>query len=995
MKRLIVILTIIHLLTGFCCLAEEYVNVQDRDQDSNQFGPRIDATMALMFDGFTGRNQSYLYGGRGKDVSGNEIFMDSHGDVWFAFHWDAYFSGKQNAEVSWFKCSTDDFYLKTRTAPGVFSLQTDSDYPPMPRYGHSGVICTALDNSILHWTAADTQQETYMNYLVFGGMKQAVRDYTDLTIQNNEVLTDELYVLAEYKILLENGMQTRHHWYKVAREGNETWPSPRKFAQIVPLFNEQDPPDERNKFLLFGGLGEDSGGNPTICNDAFVGTFTRSTTAPEATANEWEFTVDIDVDFDLVDISSSAPVSVYGGQAVYDPYFYHPSGSTDPIPRVIVIGGISDYALQTHRSNVYSLTQDTNVSPIDWTDIIVDENILPGMSDIEPGHQRAFFSASMNYREGKVHVVGGENATSTLNEYGFLSLVYPLGWSFTDGASGGSGFPNVSHHCSTYSYGNTVFCTENWNSASLTPERKLYSDRSQQGIPKEWNVKKSARNGLDNPEAVTNTRRLGRGDTVYIHQDNDYSGAVNDAYKCQIHIQGRTSGVTLEGKVKNGVKPVLYQNYASSQNYIPQQYNPEPESTDFIRDNTTIIFAHNKIKMKNLRLCHFETDITDPQTPMPSTIPSAKLANYASGQLGTNWDLAAHHNDDSAIFMHSESIIDSCDFMLNSVGISMICVSSAGNSAEIRNCTFEDNFMGIVALEKDHLIRYNRFEHNYLTGIAFDKGARTVACENMFIDNGHLDSSYGLDKYRSGILSDFSMTSRVPLIQTPFIYNNTFVDNYRALSVTEFVYRGQFMNRPVFFNNIIDNETAQKPSIFIADQGDRCDIISLNNCFNLPGSTDVIKLESSTMHGIVTCDHLEDDPCLFPGSYSLNSNSPCINAGLHLLEPGITSAMNYPDFGRLDIGYHYPLYTGNIPEAPTNVRIEQDNQIHWDPPVTAPHDYILVLYLDNHRYSSVVVPQSSSPSYTYDGPETHLWFGVMSRNNQQLYSECVWLEWSE
>ncbi|MCD4655456.1 hypothetical protein K8T06_16170, partial [bacterium] len=317
-----------------------------------------------------------------------------------------------------------------------------------------------------------------------------------------------------------------------------------------------------------------------------------------------------------------------------------------------------------------------------------------------------------------------------------------------------------------------------------------------------------------------------------------------------------------------------------------------------------------------------------------------------------------HHVDDPAIFMHVEANVENCDFTLNGVGIAMICVSSADNSAEINGCTFEKNFIGIVALEKDHLYRYCTFKENYLTGIAFDKGSRTVACENLFIGNGILDASFGLDNYKSGVLSDFATTAGVPLIQTPFIFNNTFASNFRAMSISDFDYRSQYMNRPIFFNNIIDNETASVSPIWIGGQ-DRCDLVSLNNCFNLSTGTDVIELENSSILGVVMLDNLEMDPLLQIPSYTISGSSPCIDQGLHLLEVGITSLMNYPDYGRLDIGYHYPLYTGNVPDPPTNLRIVSGPILEWDPPSTAPNDYLVIIELDDGSIITAVVSHSS------------------------------------
>ncbi|MCD4654440.1 right-handed parallel beta-helix repeat-containing protein, partial [bacterium] len=354
--------------------------------------------------------------------------------------------------------------------------------------------------------------------------------------------------------------------------------------------------------------------------------------------------------------------------------------------------------------------------------------------------------------------------------------------------------------------------------------------------------------------------------------------------------------------------------------------------------------------LRNLKFCHLADDPQGPSSPLPTEIPTSRLQSYCDHQQGDSWNFIMHHADDPAIFMHTQGTIENCDFSLNGVGMVIICVSSANLQASITDCTFKDNFIGIVALEKDHIIKRCRFEDNYLCGLAFDKGCHTLASENLFVSNGRLDSSYGLDNYRSGILCDFSTTCFVPRIQTPFIYNNTFDSNYRAISVTEFKYMQQYMNRPCFFNNVIENRTSTIPSIFIMDCEGRCDIISMNNCFNLANGTDVIKLGAPSMNGFLTTSNLETDPLLQIPGYTLQNTSPCIDFGLYLLNPGISSIMNFPDFLQLDIGYHFPMYTGEIPDPPENLALSFTGTIitfSWDHPDILPDDYYVIMKKDD------------------------------------------------
>ncbi|MCD4654442.1 hypothetical protein K8T06_10980, partial [bacterium] len=187
----------------------------------------------------------YLYGGRTKE-GGIEKFADSGGEVW-SFDLDqAYDVDRDDVDPPL------DASIWYRHAPDRFRFANQvGDYPPAPRYAHAAVACQSLDISIMHSTSNPTQLETYLNYVVFGGMKQETSAGGDLTIAGNEIISDEVFVFAEYRIQQEDPnpnkdgivFRKRYHWYELEREGNETWPSPRKYAQIVPLFNEQDPVD--------------------------------------------------------------------------------------------------------------------------------------------------------------------------------------------------------------------------------------------------------------------------------------------------------------------------------------------------------------------------------------------------------------------------------------------------------------------------------------------------------------------------------------------------------------------------------------------------------------------------------------------------------------------------------------------------------------------------------------------------------------------------------
>ncbi|MCD4654441.1 hypothetical protein K8T06_10975 [bacterium] len=267
----------------------------------------------------------------------------------------------------------------------------------------------------------------------------------------------------------------------------------------------------------------------------------------------------LDITFYPVTISDPSAIAVYGAEAVYDPYFYHQTGHSKPTPRVIVIGGMKrPGGLLITSDKVQTLIPQGGNHSI-WENILVESAIIPDLNDPIPDHERAFFATSLDYRDSTIHISGGEqmeyDSMVIVNDFGSINLLDSNPeWEYVQGPGGI--FPDVSHHNSVFSLGNTVFCTEDW--AASTPNKKLYIDFAGEGDIKTWDVRKDALYGLTNPEAVCNTRRIGDNDIVKIHQTKDYPYAVNDAYECNIVIPGCHKNVTLEGVIYNGVKPLLY-----------------------------------------------------------------------------------------------------------------------------------------------------------------------------------------------------------------------------------------------------------------------------------------------------------------------------------------------------------------------------------------------------------------------------------------------------
>lgn len=349
------------------------------------------------------------------------------------------------------------------------------------------------------------------------------------------------------------------------------------------------------------------------------------------------------------------------------------------------------------------------------------------------------------------------------------------------------------------------------------------------------------------------------------------------------------------------------------------------------------------------------------------------------------WDLAMHHNDDPALWIHTPILIDTCRFAVTGIGMTLICVSSAINQAQIRRSLFENNFIGILALEKEHLLSHNEFHDNYLAGIAFDKGSRAICRDSLFTGNGHLEE---MEDLQGGILAHYCVTDGVPRIMTPWIYSNTFVENYRALTVTEPGYRVQFMNRPFFYQNIVSQS---EEAIFLNSEAGRCDWIGMTNCFDPAGSVPAIETDQAQL----SVWDQNADPVFAAGTgYALGNSSPCLNAGLMTLEPGVMSEWNYSDYGLMDIGFHQLPGTGTIPGSPCNLEIV-DEVLYWDESAPYPTGYLVMIEADGYGFILAEFVDEgtefdfSDPAGVYD----HLYLWVLSHNLRRVYSEPVMIEW--
>ena len=931
--------------------------------------PRTDAVFLLNYDVFDNQNSIIMYGGKGYNPdSGTIEFMDPRGDIWKAV---LYYSNNSDYEnnIDFQPLSTDHFRLSPQV-PG-------DPYPPAMRFGHCGVLIPLEDIRVLHNddTTSTVKKYTYTNLVILGGKRQD--DPDNRAVANNTIVTSEVWVNAEYEIVIpdEEGLekpQKRHHWYEVTPTGMT--PPARYDAQVVPLFSEETPFSQRNTFLYFGGKDE----NGNLLNDAYIGTLTRSTTPAPGTSNEWAFEIAIDIEFTAV--TPDTHFKTAGAEVHYDPYYGMDGG--ERTPRVIIIGGERDGAPASGEVVCIYPGNDGWETPI-----IRDE--LPDLPDA-----RKHMASVFNPREHRLRVFGGvDGSGSQVMGVLDLDLKTPGQWVWEDPAYTGS------HQHAVYSLGTRLYqvtgsgsgaeWTVLWDRSEAT---SLY-DRPDEAFV--WDIRMDDPWGLDTPVTVFNSPRLHPFDTVRIHQTRDAVGKVNDCFAGNNSIPSWCPNVVIEGVVKNGVKPILYNLFDTSGLDGALWIDPYDGSVRFDRSMPAVLHVNTVSTIRNIKFCHFET-YQQPDTGLPAEIPVSRLEHYMDeDDPGIDWDLAYHHVDDPGIFVHAAFQLENCDFEFNGVGIVLICVTSAIVPADIHHCMFRKNQIGLLSLETEHVIRYNTFRDNYLTGIVFDKGARTVFSENLLMNNGRLTEMgiTGFDTFESAALSCFASPWDVPGIQTPFIFNNTFVDNRYALSVTEPGDRAQYMNRPVMFNNIV-SDTGSNPPVFLKSSQRRCDIICMHNCFDLNPGVTILDIDDLGIPGYLTWRNMEDDPVFANDRYQLIYGSPCVDRGLHILNPGVTSRMRYCDYGEMDIGYHYLPETGNIPNSPDDLEITEKTMT-WTRPLPRPDGYLVTV---EDAYGGILeqvfVSDSETPELSFSHrEEDHLWFGVMSHYNKTAFSSPVWIEW--
>ncbi len=963
---------------------------------TNPMSYRTDATMVLHFDTYGGleSNRAWLYGGRGVNAGSNEdIFIDSHG-LLQSFRFVS-FAPDQHGMYRWEDHETDPFYLR-RLCTNPVNIQDSTDYPPHGRFAHSAIIIPSIEGQVTpFYNELAINEGERINYVVFGGIRQQNR--SNPLIANNSEVTDELYVNAQYRI----SGDTRHHWYRVEPEPSQTWPVARCYAQMVPLFcRETEIEDGEYPFLVFGGL---SASQLAVRPDAFVGTFKRELTPVDPGVvdfNEWNFEMCITVDFE--ETSPDDVFQVYGAGAVFDPYYGTVDNDGQPIPRVILVGGARSLGANPEGYKVKAVYP--SVCPVtgehDWVNPVVEP--LPNLPDNNGSPQCRIHSAVvLNPRAHTLRVFGGEKQNGD-PEPGILELdlTHPEnGWQWVCRSF------NASRHNAAYTNGTRIFRTVG---DSVTGNSVMTWDISEATFdppdePFVWDVTPDAPYGMNNLNTIFNTPRLHSHDTVRVHQTRDVSGKVNDAYKTRIAVPAWRQNIVLEGVVKNGVKPVLYTLYSD--------YDNDKPLIPHVTRLGIIIDCGTSLTIRNLRFMHADNELTW-NDDLPNEIPQWALNRYQAPEEGILhdmmndhlplyydrsepiWDFGRHHNKDPALWLHSPIHVSNCDFMFNGIGMTIICVSTAIQQAQILHNRFDTCYIGVLGLELHHHLAYNAFRNCYLAGVVFDKGCNVICRDNLFIGNGH-GLNQAMEPYQSAVLSHFRSTDAVPNIQTPLVYNNTFVNNHRALSVTEHAIHGaQIMNRPFFFNNIVSNSNYP---IYLQNSDLRCDFISFHNCFH---AGDITPPVETGIGDVLSGWSLYDDPDFDTGDpdvYLLSDTSPCLDRGLYTLNPGVISELNYPDYGMLSIGFHQLPGTGLLPGSPSDLQI-LGYVLSWNPSTSKESGYLVLVETYAGNFIHARFTKDDEYSYDFIGAamyHDHLFFWVMSHFNRRVYSDPVMIEWIE
>ncbi len=804
------------------------------------------------------------------------------------------------------------------------------DIPPARSYMDGAMIPQ-------NWPALNSATvKRFLHFATFGGLESSGNP-TDAFWICTKVFTDEARFGSKY------------HWRWTGVDQSGDTPCARAKHRMIYI-----PPTGDDPFpyvFMLGGIDE----NGESLGDAYLGKITF-TIADSTTGNPWEYSISVECEWDQIN-ADLRYTGVTGESVVYDP-FYGPERH----PRVLIYGGFTPKGSITDAIVAYDLTDR------EWIPIVPEGVFVPDA--------RADHACALDPRELRLVVHGGrdrDEENAALNDLLFFDLTTLL-WS----SSTVTGSPYRYGHGAAY-YWFTIFGGISDDGHLMDDVREYKSDAPF----KEWTITPEAEYGLDDPASVLETPRIKGGDWVRIH-----SGGVDHFYQCRFIIPYYIGHITVEGVSHDGYKPAIFWPCSAVGPNVTQNeflIGDDPLNAaiaDYFRfgSSSYVIRDGAGITLRNLRIGHFDEVPGDP-------IPDAVLDDLETVQTSNGLLLR-----DPGIVMNAPTQVEDCEFEGNIDGITMICVSTIPGfqEASVTGSLFHENYIGCVVLETSHEFESNTVKNNYLAGVMLEKGAHGRVHDNLFVGNG-FEEDVAFQTWRSDVLCSFDVTTSVPHVQTPLIHNNTFIESYRTLSVYQYTHGAQYLNCPVFMNNIIYSpDQGYQCAIFFYPK-DTCQYRSQNNVYycnsNWLTEPDRSLLSNNDRGNIAP---LFASPS--SGNYKLNSSSPCINAGYDSLQPGISSEGDYLDYHLLDTGYHFPNSTSGMSPV-TNVT-SAGGVISWTPPTPSPAGYVVV-WDDGSGYilgSANLISSATSYTVPTELRGIGLYFGISAFSSSGQFSSPVFIQ---
>ncbi len=757
---------------------------------------------------------------------------------------------------------------------------------------------------------------------------------------------DSLWICAKVFTALSH-FNSSYHWRWI--EGIQTGDVPcaragHRMVYIPPTDDVTSP-----RLFLMGGV--DS--TQTPLDDAYIGTLTFALDDNE-TSNPWNYTMTVTCNWE--EISADLRYTGVTGQSViYDPWY-----GPDQHPRIVIYGGYTPRSSLTDSIVMYDLVEE------EWLTIIPNGVTFPeGRSD---------HACALDPREHRMVVHGGRDEYgNVLDDLLFFNLTTDT-WSVWTG----TGSPYRYGHGAVY-YWLTLF-------GGISDEQDVMDDTLEfkpSESFKEWTITPDGDYGLDDPATVLETPRIKTGDWVWIH-----SGDEDHYYRSKFTIPYYIGHITIEGVTHADCKPAIFWPYSTLgpntpfSEFLTEDVSMSEAISDYFRFGTSsyVIRDGAGITIRNLRIGHYHQEPGD-------GIPEAVLDQLETA--GSSNDLLLR---DPGIVMNAPTQIEDCECEGNVDGITMICVSSIPGfqEASVTGSLFHDNYVGAVVLETSHEFAYNTLEENLLCGVMLEKGAHGRIHDNLFVDNGKEEDVADYN-WRCGVLSSFDVTVNVPHIQSPLIHSNTFIEPQRTLSVCQYTSGAQYLNCPIFMNNIIYNpDQGYEKAIFFSNRN-TCRFRSQNNLYYC-NSAWLTQADRSLLSDYDQGNINPGFASAGTGNYKLSTGSPCINAGYYALEPGIISESEYSDYHFLDAGYHFS--NDSTAMDPVTDVDSTGNQITWEAPETIPTGYVIVWEIGDGDPLGSIHLGSGATSYGVPSElcGIGLWFGISAFSSSGQFSAPVFIQ---